>query len=278
MKKEINDKSFVKIPGWVVNRLHLTGDEAIVYSLILGYKDGFQEPVSYIMAWTGCGERTIQRILRQLVELGLLSRAEKPGETTSYKCTDPRKSDTPANLTPPQILRHTPANLTPPTPYYIDSIDNNNNNINECAPAHTCTREEEASGKEDGKVRVRKWILDNEEGTSVLLRRLKLITAPVTAEEAKRVLAPYIDEFYGQLLVSGRDDIDSIGRMEIKRHFASWIRKYIEITTNQQNQDNNGNTNRRGNSASGTREGVPYDEFAKQFLIGFNSGKKERGM
>lgn len=278
MKKEIKDKSFVKIPGWVVNRLHLTGDEAIVYSLILGYKDGFQEPISYIAAWTGCGERAVQRMLRGLEDAGLISKKEKSGKPTSYKCTDPCHADTPVTLTPLTHRHPTPDTQTPPTPYYIDSIANNNNNINECAPAHTCTREEEASGKEDGKVRVRKWILDNEEGTSVLLRRLQLITAPVTAEEAKRVLAPYIDEFYGQLLVSGRDDIDSIGRMEIKRHFASWIRKYIEITTNQQNQDNNGNTNRRGNSASGTREGVPYDEFAKQFLIGFNSGKKERGM
>lgn len=276
MKKEIKDKSFVKIPGWVVNRLHLTGDEAIVYSLILGYKDGFQEPISYIAAWTECKERTVQKILRQLEDAGLLLREEKSGKPTSYKCTDPCNRCTPATDAPLQQVHPTPATDTPPTPYYIDNIDNNiSTTDDERAPAHTCTREEEATGKEQ----VMAWITDNEEVLAILLHRVGLIHSAQPVHVLRETIRPYVDAFYEQLLIDGKDDIERRGRQEVKQHFARWLKKRTEAENQQStNTNNNGNTNRRGNSASGTREGVPYDEFAKQFLIGFNSGKKERGM
>lgn len=128
------------------------------------------------------------------------------------------------------------------------------------------------------KARIREWILDNEESTLILLRRLQLISDRVPKETAAAILEPYIDAFYGQLMISGRDNPEIAGRLEVKSHFASWIVKYMRL---KQNENNDGNTTRKSTSArAGTRNGnggiISPEDFAKSFAAGFNAGAAKR--
>lgn len=119
-----------------------------------------------------------------------------------------------------------------PTPRNSCSDDNNNKNNNisttEDASAHTCMRE--------GIERVREWICDNEDAVLILLKRCNLIQGLVTPEYAKEILEPYIQAFYEQLIVVGKEDINAIGRLGIKSHFQAFLPKYIRKQELEQQQ------------------------------------------
>jgi hypothetical protein len=66
---------------------------------------------------TGCGERTVQRTLRQAEINGLLVRKEVTGKGCSYRI-DPRHAGTPATKSPVPESAPTPATLAPNTPVH----------------------------------------------------------------------------------------------------------------------------------------------------------------
>jgi len=87
MKRTIEDSNFVTIHGWAITQLHLTSDEAIVYSLVDGAGAiGFSDSISYLASWIGASEDTARRILRRLVDAGILEEERVAGKTTTYRC------------------------------------------------------------------------------------------------------------------------------------------------------------------------------------------------
>lgn len=134
MKRAIQDSNFVTIQGWMVNHLHLTSDEAIVFALICGYKDGFREPISYIAAWIGKSEQSARRILRRLVSAKLLSEEVAQGKPTAYRVL--------TNCNPLQIVTPYKSDTTPLTncnPLHPININNNINNTDSRVRTHETT-------------------------------------------------------------------------------------------------------------------------------------------
>jgi len=87
MKRTIEDSNFVTIHGWAITQLHLTSDEAIVYSLVDGAGAiGFSDSISYLASWIGASEDTARRILRRLVHAGILEEERAAGKPTTYRC------------------------------------------------------------------------------------------------------------------------------------------------------------------------------------------------
>lgn len=70
--------------------------------------------IAKIAAKTGCGERTVQRALREAETRGLLTRAEITGKGCTYTI-NPRHSGTPVTKSPPPDRRPTPATVAPNT-------------------------------------------------------------------------------------------------------------------------------------------------------------------
>ena len=170
MKKQLQDNHFVTIPGWVINHLHLTGDDAIVYSLILGYKEGFQEPLSHIAQWIG-SEDTVRRCLLRLTKQGCIDVCRRGGKPTIYRCKplascDPLQVATPCNLLPQPLASCDPNNI-----YNISTTTES---------ARTCTCEGDEKNATAGdkcetptndKQRILGWLLDDTDGLTILLHR-----------------------------------------------------------------------------------------------------------
>ena len=70
--------------------------------------------IAKIAAKTGCGERTVQRALREAENRGLLTRHENKGKGCVYTI-DPRHTGTPATKSPVPDRRPTPATVAPNT-------------------------------------------------------------------------------------------------------------------------------------------------------------------
>lgn len=243
MKRAIQDSNFVTIQGWMVNHLHLTSDEAIVFALICGYKDGFREPISYIAAWIGKSEQSARRILRRLVGAKLLSEEVAQGKPTAYRVL--------TNCNPLQIVTPYKSDTTPLTncnpPYIIDI-----NNISVVADARTRV-------SDSGKQLITKWVLDNEEGLTQVLLRAGLITEPKTTAELQAIIEPYINEYYLQLQMNGEEDIERRGRSDVKTHFARWIKRRVQAEKQELNKQNNGNNNSyTGSAQPAADQSKPY--------------------
>lgn len=274
MKKQLQDNHFVTIPGWVINHLHLTGDDAIVYSLILGYKEGFQEPLSHIAQWIG-SEDTVRRCLLRLTKQGCIDVCRRGGKPTIYRCKplascDPSQVATPCNLLPQPLASCDPNNI-----YNISTTTES---------ARTCTCEGDEKNATAGdkcetptndKQRILGWLLDDTDGLTILLHRVGLLAEPKPPNELREMVAPYVDEYYAQQRMTGKEDIERRGRSDVKQHFAYWLPKYIKYQQQTQNNNNNATSNSR--SYSGTREGLSYEEFCRQVIPGFNSGLAQRG-
>lgn len=73
---EMESKGFIVIQGWMVNELHLSGNELICYALVYGFsQDGeteFKGSHSYVAQSLGVTKDNARRILSRLVEKGLV--------------------------------------------------------------------------------------------------------------------------------------------------------------------------------------------------------------
>lgn len=242
----------------MVNHLHLTSDEAIVFALICGYKDGFREPISYIAAWIGKSEQSARRILRRLVSAKLLSEEVAQGKPTAYKVL--------TNCNPLQIVTPYKNDTTPLTncnPTHIIDINNNISVVDACA--RTCESEK-------GKQLITKWVMDNEEGLTQVLLRAGLITSPKTTAELQAIIEPYINEYYLQMQMNGKEDIERRGRSEIKAHFARWIKKRVQAEKQELNKQSNGNNNHQ----TSTQRIANLEDIAQSILAGCQAGRASR--
>ena len=237
----------------MVNHLHLTSDEAIVFALICGYKDGFREPISYIAAWIGKSEDTTRRILRRLVVAKLLSEEVAQGKPTAYKVVancnpsqiaTPRKLQPLANCNPPQIATPPPANCDPPQYIDINNISSSSERV------RTCARE-----------RLTEWYNASTlpEWTEIQFKRNGL-----PAIDAKTLL----DDFYDNDF-KVRERCEQSERMEVLSHFQNWLPKYIHKI---KQPNNNGNNNHQ---TSGQRV-TNLEDIARSIMAGCQAGRSGR--
>lgn len=110
------------------------------------------------------------------------------------------------------------------------------------------------------KERLFSWVTDNEIGLEQTLKQAGLLTHSATLEEMTAIVEPYVEDFYNNLQMSGKEDITTRGRSEVKSHFSSWLRKRIEIDRQQQNNNSNGNSQSNGgwSPTTNTPEKKPY--------------------
>ena len=77
----VKDNTYVHIEAFMVNDLHLSGNELITYAIIYGFsQDGeswFTGSRGYIAEWCQTSKNTVSNNLKKLVQKGLLDRRER---------------------------------------------------------------------------------------------------------------------------------------------------------------------------------------------------------
>ena len=76
----MKDSNFYTVQGWMVNKLHLSGNELICYAIIYGFsQDGdtlFMGSLSYLQKWMNVTQPTVINTLKSLIKKGLLNKHE----------------------------------------------------------------------------------------------------------------------------------------------------------------------------------------------------------
>lgn len=87
-KNEVRDYNFVAIQGWMRNKLELSGNELIVYTIIYGFSQAKNQwcsaSIEYFAEWTGASEKTINRIINRLEENGHIKKRHSTNEIGWY--------------------------------------------------------------------------------------------------------------------------------------------------------------------------------------------------
>ena len=76
----MKDSNFYTVQGWMINKLHLSGNELICYAIIYGFsQDGmtlFMGSLSYLQKWMNVSQPTVINTLKTLIKKGLLNKHE----------------------------------------------------------------------------------------------------------------------------------------------------------------------------------------------------------
>lgn len=103
----VKPESYVVVPAFATNDLHLKGNELLVFSVIWGFsQDGsswFKGSRGYLADWCGASKGTVDNVLAKLAEKGLVekrSRIENGVTLCDYRvpqdfCPRPKNCDTP---------------------------------------------------------------------------------------------------------------------------------------------------------------------------------------
>ena len=133
---KIKDNNFIVIPGFIVNKYKLKGNDLLIYSIIYGFSQGgscFCGSIQYLCDWTNSSRPGVKNSLDHLIELGLIEKIEG-SPTNKYRATI---EDEYLNLVDEDLnkVENTPNKLGIPSQQTWDNnIDNNiNNNINKYA-------------------------------------------------------------------------------------------------------------------------------------------------
>ncbi len=92
----LKDDNYIIIQGWMRTRLNLTGNSLLVYAAIYGFsQDGVNEytaSVGWLADFVGITRRSVQNVLSDLLDSGLIVRTErndKLGSTNGYRAVVP---------------------------------------------------------------------------------------------------------------------------------------------------------------------------------------------
>lgn len=89
---KVKDDNFIVIPGWVITKLGLKGNDVLVYSLIYGFSQTegqyFCGSLQYIADWTNSTRQGVIKNLDRLIELGLIEKIES-SPTNKYRAIVP---------------------------------------------------------------------------------------------------------------------------------------------------------------------------------------------
>ena len=76
----IKDDSYIVIPGWVINKYQLKGNALMIYSIIYGFCQDrtscFCGSLQYLQEWTCSTRQGVIKVLKELVEKGLIRKEE----------------------------------------------------------------------------------------------------------------------------------------------------------------------------------------------------------
>lgn len=86
---KVKEKSYVHIQAFMVNDLHLSGNELIIYAIIYGFsQDGqswFEGSRKYLSAWCQVTDETVTYNLNKLIEKGFVECREKRVHEVTFK-------------------------------------------------------------------------------------------------------------------------------------------------------------------------------------------------
>ena len=79
--QKLTAENYVTIQGWMITELGLKGNELIIYAIIYGFSQNlddqlFSGSITYLCEWTHLSRQAVIRILKNLVNSGLLERVE----------------------------------------------------------------------------------------------------------------------------------------------------------------------------------------------------------
>lgn len=78
---KVKDGSYINIQSFMINDLHLKGNDLLIYAIIYGFsQDGetrFTGSLSYLAAWTQSSKQGVLKSLKKLVELGYIKKIER---------------------------------------------------------------------------------------------------------------------------------------------------------------------------------------------------------
>ncbi len=77
----INNENYIVIQGFMVNELHLKGNELLVYAIIYGFSQlknqKFTGSLQYLANWTNSTKQGIQKNLKSLLSKGLIAKEDR---------------------------------------------------------------------------------------------------------------------------------------------------------------------------------------------------------
>lgn len=77
---KVNDENYINIMGWMVNKLHLKGNELLIYAIIYGFSQAEQQTFSgslqYIADWTNSTRQGVMKNLKSLLDKGLIEKKD----------------------------------------------------------------------------------------------------------------------------------------------------------------------------------------------------------
>lgn len=78
---KVKNENFVAIQGWMVTELGLKGNSLLIYAIIYGFSQAegqdFSGSLQYLADWTNSTRQGALRILKNLIEAGLIIKKEK---------------------------------------------------------------------------------------------------------------------------------------------------------------------------------------------------------
>ncbi|MGN0807952.1 MAG: helix-turn-helix domain-containing protein [Candidatus Coproplasma sp.] len=143
---KVKNENYYTIFGWMLNELHLKGNDLKIYALIYGFsQDGESEykgSLSYLKEFGGVSQATLIRSLERLESLGYvvkIARNATTGLTNIYKAVSPEtffngKGGGCQNDNPPPVKMTTPPvkMTTPPVKMTTDNNTNIDSNSDSC--------------------------------------------------------------------------------------------------------------------------------------------------
>ena len=77
---KVNDENYISIMGWMVNKLHLKGNELLIYAIIYGFSQAEQQTFSgslqYLADWTNSTRQGVMKNLKSLLDKGLIEKKD----------------------------------------------------------------------------------------------------------------------------------------------------------------------------------------------------------
>lgn len=110
----MKDSNYVVIQGWMVSRLHLTGNALMVYACIFGFSqvgEWYTGTAGYLAEWCNCQKKYMLNLLKKMTDEGLLrkrTRDENGVTFCSYQAVTPEEGTEQQPKTPNQEYQSAP--------------------------------------------------------------------------------------------------------------------------------------------------------------------------
>lgn len=241
----IKSTNFYTVQGWMYNLGITSTQELCAYAIVYGFsQDGqstFKGSISYIAELLMCSTRTAIKVMHQLEAKGLIFIDKEEISKVvfnRYRVNHEKVS---------WVVKNFHGGSENNSVGVVKNF-HTDNYINNTTTSSKRTRMEKIIA--DDKQRLVEWITDSEYGLEQLLKQVGLIDQATDIRTMTDIVTPYIERFYDNLQMCGREDINTTGRRETKAHFSSWLRKIVKIDNEQAKAQPNGNSSPKTNFIS----------------------------